>query len=96
VAQVHGEQRDLQQARQRQGVVSGFMKGLIKGQQQQEQELHDYDAVLLFVVGGLSLAELRDVRAELEQPTIWERQRVLLGGTALLSPADVAAQLVGL
>jgi hypothetical protein len=95
---VHGEQRDVQQARQRQGVVSGFMQGLIKGKGQggAEQELHDYDAVLLFVVGGLSLGEIREVRAELEQPTIWERRRVLLGGTSLLSPADVGAQLLGL
>ncbi len=91
---VRGEQRDVQQARQRQGMVSGFMKGLMKGHQE-EPGLHEYDAVMLFVVGGISLWEVREVRAELEQPCIFERPRVLLGGSALLSPADVAAHLLG-
>jgi hypothetical protein len=91
---VRADQRDVQQARQRQGMVSGFMKGLMKGHQE-APGLHEYDAVLLFVVGGISLWEVREVRAELEQPCIFERPRVLLGGSSLLSPADVAAHLLG-
>jgi len=55
---------------------------------------HEYPAVLIFVVGGLSMAEWRGVRQELEQHTFGHKPVVLLGGTALLAPCDVVKQLL--
>jgi hypothetical protein len=52
--------------------------------------ISDYGAVLLFVVGGLSPAEVRGVRAELEQHVYGHKPLVLLGGSSLLSPSDAA------
>jgi len=53
----------------------------------------DYSSVLLFVVGGISPAEVRAVRQELEQHMFGHQPAVLLGGTALLSPVDAVRQL---
>ena len=62
--------------------------------------------VLLFVVGGVSLEEARAVRAEVEAamaaagagagvaPLQQQLPRLLLGGTALLSPREVCRQLL--
>ena len=49
--------------------------------------------LLVFVVGGISPSEVREVRAELEA-AVGERPTVLLGGTSLLSPADVCRQML--
>lgn len=53
-------------------------------------KLSDYSAVLLFVVGGLSPAEVRHVQQELEQHVYGHKPLVLLGGTSLLAPVDAS------
>lgn len=54
--------------------------------------LHECGILLVFVVGGLSACELREVRMELDD-FVGTRPHVLLAGTALLTPAEVARQL---
>jgi len=50
----------------------------------------DYDAVVVFVVGGISSAEVRELRQELEQHRYGRvRPALVVGGTALVGPADV-------
>lgn len=56
--------------------------------------MHDYPAVMIFVVGGICAAEWRGVRQELAEHTFGHKPAVVLGGTALLAPADVARQLL--
>ncbi|GLC33675.1 hypothetical protein PLESTB_000102500 [Pleodorina starrii] len=55
----------------------------------------DFGTVVVFVVGGVSPAEVREVRAELDEHVGPAKPRVLLGGTSLLLPQDVTLQLVG-
>mmetsp|Transcript_28477 Transcript_28477/g.62680 ORF Transcript_28477/g.62680 Transcript_28477/m.62680 type:complete len:773 (+) Transcript_28477:171-2489(+) len=64
----------------------------------------EHSAVLVFVVGGISCAEIREVQAELEEyysevsggggGEARAKLQVLLGGTALVSPLDVSMQLL--
>lgn len=54
----------------------------------------NYRRVLLFVVGGLSPAEVREVRQELEEHRFGHRPAVLLGGTTLLDAADATRLLL--
>lgn len=56
--------------------------------------ISDYQTVLLFVVGGISAAEVREVRAELEEHVYGHKPLVLLGGTSLLSAGDAARLLL--
>jgi hypothetical protein len=56
---------------------------------------HEFPAVIVFVVGGLSVPEWRAVRQELEHPTYGHKPAVLVGGTALLAPGDAVRQLLG-
>ncbi|GLI59819.1 hypothetical protein VaNZ11_001786 [Volvox africanus] len=55
----------------------------------------DCGTVLVFVMGGISAAEVREVRAELDEHVGTGKPRVLLGGTSLLLPQDVILQLAG-
>lgn len=57
--------------------------------------IDDYSTVLLFVIGGLSPAEVRHVQSELEQHVYGHKPRVLLGGTTLLSPGEAARLFLG-
>ena len=63
------------------------------------------DLVLVFVVGGIGLDEARQVHAEVAEKSAavvggggpgGSGPRVLLGGTALVSPLDVCRQLIRL
>ena len=62
-------------------------------------QLENFDTVLVYVVGGLSLADLRAVAAASQDTAGADRSRpapeILLGGTALLSPDDVCQHLLG-
>jgi len=58
--------------------------------------------VILFVVGGIGLGELRAAREAVSERAAAAAARgqrppphVLLGGTALLAPADVVTHLLG-
>lgn len=60
---------------------------------------HNYSTVIIFVVGGISMAELRsmadhmaDAGFDAGQP---QRPRFMLGGTALVSPQDICQQVFG-
>ncbi|GIM07014.1 hypothetical protein Vretimale_11219 [Volvox reticuliferus] len=55
----------------------------------------DCGTVLVFVVGGISAVEVREVRAELDEHVGPGRPRVLLGATSLLLPQDIVLQLAG-
>jgi hypothetical protein len=51
----------------------------------------DYATVLVFVVGGVSLADLREARQTIDDTNGGEggrSTRILVGGTTLLAPAD--------
>ncbi|KAG2500834.1 hypothetical protein HYH03_001596 [Edaphochlamys debaryana] len=52
----------------------------------------DFGTVIVFVVGGLSPAEVREARAEVEEH-VGSKPRVVLGGTSLLLPQDLVFQL---
>eukprot|EP00879_Flechtneria_rotunda_P012088 GHRR01012623.1.p1 GENE.GHRR01012623.1~~GHRR01012623.1.p1 ORF type:complete len:587 (+),score=238.22 GHRR01012623.1:2901-4661(+) len=56
--------------------------------------ISDYQTVLLFVVGGISPAEVREIRQELEEHKFGHKPLVLLGGTTLLSPTDATLLLL--
>lgn len=95
------DNRDLQQAVAASGMVTGLLnRGLGRlgltssGTGSGHSRLSDYPAVLIFVVGGVSAAEARAVRGELEQHTFGHKPRVVLGGTALLTPEDAVRQLL--
>ncbi|EFJ44105.1 hypothetical protein VOLCADRAFT_95747 [Volvox carteri f. nagariensis] len=87
------------------GLVRGLLGGLMGasralvgragGQAGGGQLPADYGTVLVFVVGGISAAEVREVRAELDEHVGPGKPRVLLGGTSLLLPQDVVLQLAG-
>ena len=49
----------------------------------------DYDAVVVFVVGGVCPAELRALRRELARHSFGRRPALVVGGTALVGPGDV-------
>jgi hypothetical protein len=51
--------------------------------------------VLLFVVGGISSAEVREVKQEVAEHQYGHRPQVVLGGTSLLAGRDVVRLLLG-
>lgn len=57
--------------------------------------ISDYRAVLLFVVGGISAAEIREIRQELDEHKFGHKPLVMLAGTSLLSAADSTRLLLG-
>ena len=59
-------------------------------------QLESYDVVWVFVVGGVSLADMRAVASQLQEAAAQGRPspEILLGGTALLSPDDVCLHLL--
>ncbi len=98
--------------RTEQPAQSGALSGLISaglgrfglggfgGGPQRPQAPWQCSAVLVFVVGGLSMAEVRQVKQEVEEAAAVAAGGeagllpVLVGGTALVSPLDVAQQLL--
>lgn len=58
---------------------------------QKQPQPGDYATVIIFVVGGISLADLREVRLAVDGNS--GNKRVMLGGTSLLSPHQVVDNL---
>jgi hypothetical protein len=56
--------------------------------------ISDYQTVLLFVVGGISAAEIREVRQELEEHVYGHKPLLLFGGTSLLNAVDATRLLL--
>jgi hypothetical protein len=92
------ENRDLKQVESG-GLVAGLLtKGITQGLGRlgfggitapvRRVRIDDYSTVLLFVVGGISPAEVRHIQSELEQHVYGHKPQVLLGGTTLLSPGE--------
>lgn len=54
--------------------------------------LANYDVVLVFVVGGISLSEVRQVKQRLEDHLMRPRPHIIVGGTSLLTPDAATAQ----
>uniref|UniRef100_A0A7R9YUY3 Uncharacterized protein n=1 Tax=Chlamydomonas euryale TaxID=1486919 RepID=A0A7R9YUY3_9CHLO len=88
------------------GALSGLIsKGLghlglgsmLGGKKERPTQPWQCDAVLIFVVGGLSSAEERAVHAEVEEASATRAAplpQVFIAGTALVSPQDIAQQLL--
>ena len=63
-------------------------------------QLGSFAKVLIFVVGGVSMADMRAVASQAQEAAGDEEQygttppEILLGGTGLLSPDDVVAHLL--
>uniref|UniRef100_A0A7S0S616 Uncharacterized protein n=1 Tax=Chlamydomonas leiostraca TaxID=1034604 RepID=A0A7S0S616_9CHLO len=86
------------------GAMAGAVAGASSGPRPMRPA--ECDVVLVFVVGGISCAELREARQELE--TLHGMQtaeddsnaqavrvpQLILGGTSLLSPVDVVRSLL--
>ena len=58
---------------------------------QKQPQPGDYATVIVFVVGGMSLADLREVRLAVDGNN--GNRRIMLGGTSLLSPHQVVDSL---
>jgi len=93
---LQAENRDLQQVESA-GLVAGLLtKGLGRlgfggiTAPVRRVRIDDYSTVLLFVVGGISPAEVRNVRQELEQHVYGHKPKVLIGGTTLLTAGEAA------
>jgi hypothetical protein len=69
------------------------MAGVAK-QQPKTKDVSEYDAVLIFVVGGISPAEIRELRQELSEHQFGHQPKVMVGGTALLAPVDAVRLLL--
>ena len=81
--------------------AKGGIRGLIKSglghfrlKFEEQQRPSDHPMVIIFVIGGISMAEVREVRAAVrERQVTGAKTRVMLGGTALLSPSEVQEQM---
>ena len=69
------------------------MAGVTK-QQPKTKDVSEYDTVLIFVVGGISATEIREVRQELAEHQFGHQPKVIVGGTSLLAPVDAARLLL--
>ncbi|KAG1669634.1 hypothetical protein FOA52_010794 [Chlamydomonas sp. UWO 241] len=81
----------------------GRLGGMMGGGTQKRTQPWQCDAVLIFMVGGISASEVRGVRSELEDAVqkqggegegVASGPQIMLAGTALVSPRDVACQLL--
>jgi hypothetical protein len=78
-------------------------RGLLKsglgrfGLVQKQPQPGDYATIIVFVVGGVSVADMRHVRHVVGEAASRQSDRtlssVLLGGTTLISPQDVVSGL---
>jgi hypothetical protein len=66
----------------------------LAGTSHRTKELGEYPGVLLFVVGGLSSAEVREVKQEVAEHQYGHRPQVVLGGTSLLAGRDAVRLLL--
>lgn len=81
------------------GMLQSGLGRLGLGTRKAAAHLEQYDAVLVYVVGGISMADMRAFTAGCQAQEATDQGRpapeVLLGGTALLSPDDVVQHLLG-
>lgn len=95
---LQADNRDLQQPENSNLVAGLFNKGFGRfgfggiGAPARPR-ISEYSTVLLFVIGGISPAELREIRQELDEHKFGHKPTVLFGGTTWLAPGD-AARLV--
>lgn len=103
VLRLQAENRDLKQVDSGSLVGGLLAKGLTKGlgglgrlglgsitAPMRRVRIDDYATVLLFVVGGISPVEVRQIQTELEQHVYGHKPRVIVGGTTLLSPGEAS------
>lgn len=66
------------------------------GIKQKQPAPSDYDRVVIFVVGGVSCADVRafTLAVEMLQEGAGGKRSFILGGTTLLAPSDVVDQLL--
>ena len=76
------------------GGGGGAGSGIIPGGGRAPRAPHEFPLVIIFVVGGISAAEWRGIRQELDQHTFGHKPAVVLGGTSLLAPADAVRLLL--
>jgi hypothetical protein len=79
-------------------------RGLLKsglgrfGLVQKQPQPGDHSTVIIFVVGGMSVADLREVRHVVEEKVSGLAGKasinVLVGGTALVAPQDIVEALL--
>ena len=67
------------------------------GSRKPTAQLEAYDSVWVYVVGGISLPDMRAVALQLQEAAAQGRPApdIVLGGTALLTPDDVCLHLFG-
>lgn len=89
------DNRDLQQPENASLVAGLLHRGLgrlgfsgISGPTR--SSISEYSTILIFVVGGISAAEVRDIRQELEEHKFGHKPVVLMGGTSWLTARDAA------
>lgn len=75
------------------GTFFGAVAGAV-GTAPRPMRLHDCSHVLVFVVGGISAPEIREVQLECEELAGRGGPRVYVGGTALVGTLDVVQQLM--
>lgn len=95
---LQADNRDLQQPENASLVAGLLHKGLGRlgfggVSTPVRSHISEYSSVLIFIVGGISPAEVREIRQELEEHKFGHKPTVLLGGTTWLTAAD-AARLV--
>ncbi len=86
------------------GACACACRGLLKsglgrfGLVQKQPQPGDHSTVIIFVVGGISVADLREVRHVVAEKITGQPGRasvkVLVGGTALMSPHDIVDGLL--
>mmetsp|Transcript_22857 Transcript_22857/g.59750 ORF Transcript_22857/g.59750 Transcript_22857/m.59750 type:complete len:176 (-) Transcript_22857:177-704(-) len=76
------------------GLNAGLLGAVAGAVAPRAARLSECTAVLVFVVGGISPAEIREVRQEIEERPSVYLPPLLLGGTALLTSSDLARQLL--
>ncbi|KAF5833671.1 hypothetical protein DUNSADRAFT_9942 [Dunaliella salina] len=76
------------------GLDAGLLGAVAGAVAPRAARVSECTAVLIFVVGGISPAEIREVRQEIEERPSVRLPPLLLGGTALLTSSDVARQLM--
>lgn len=66
--------------------------------QQKQPQPGDHNTIIIFVVGGISMADIREVRHITHERVSAQPGRlpikVFLGGTSLMSPQDVIKELL--
>ncbi|KAK9829698.1 hypothetical protein WJX72_007414 [[Myrmecia] bisecta] len=74
-----------------------LISAILNGNPSKQPKAGDHNTVIMFVVGGIGVTELREVRQEIEEKQaagIGAGMKFIVGGTSLLAPQDVAGHLL--